>query len=307
MIRRFLLRIFWSFMTLLATAVLTFLLINVVPGDAAHLIAGPKASPEVIAQIREAYHFDDPLIVRLGHYLAQLARGDLGQSYVTGQPVTQAILTRLPTTTALSAIAVVLWMVIAVPLGVLTARFRGSWFDSGTLIIATVSLSLPAFWLARMMQYWLAYKLGWFPVALFRSFGHLLLPGMVLAILFIGYYARLIHTNMSEVLESDYIRTARAKGASEKAVLFKHALRNALIPVVTILGMDVAGLLGGVLFVENVFALPGIGTLAVQSVFNLDVPIIMGTVLFSALLVVVANLTVDIAYRWIDPRIQAAF
>lgn len=307
MIRRLLMRIFWSFMTLLATAVLTFLLVNVVPGDAAHLIAGPKASPEVIAQIRETYHFDDPLIVRLGHYLAQLAHGDLGQSYVTEQPVTQAILTRLPTTAALSAIAVVMWMVIAVPLGVLTARFRGSWFDRGTLIIATVSLSLPAFWLARMMQYWLAYKLGWFPVALFRGFGHLLLPGMVLAILFIGYYARLIHTNMCEVLESDYIRTARAKGVSEQAVHFKHALRNAMIPVVTILGMDVAGLLGGVLFVENVFALPGIGTLAVQSVFNLDVPIIMGTVLFSAMLVVFANLVVDILYRWIDPRIQAAF
>ncbi|HEX3998378.1 MAG TPA: ABC transporter permease [Pirellulales bacterium] len=306
MIARLLVRIFWSIMTLLATAVLTFLLINVVPGDAAHLIAGPKASPEVIAQIREAYHFDQPLIVRLGHYLAQLARGDLGQSYVTGQSVTQAILTRLPATTALSAVAVAMWMIIAVPLGVLTARLRGSWFDRGALIVATVSLSLPAFWLARMMQYWLAYKLGWFPVALFRSFVHLLLPGMVLAILFIGYYARLIHTNMCEVLQSEYIRTARAKGVSERAVLFKHALRNAMIPVVTILGMDVAGLLGGVLFVENVFALPGIGTLAVQSVFNLDVPMIMGTVLFSALLVVVANLIVDISYRWIDPRIQTA-
>jgi peptide/nickel transport system permease protein len=299
-------RIFWSFVTLLATAVLTFLLINVVPGDAAHLIAGPKASAEVIAQIRESYHFDDPLIVRLEHYLAQLARGDLGQSYVTGQPVTRAILTRLPATAALSAIAVLMWMVIAVPLGVLTARLRGSWFDRCTLIVATVSLSLPAFWLARMMQYWLAYKLGWFPVALFRSFEHLLLPAVVLAILFIGYYARLIHTNMCEVLESDYVRTARAKGVSEKAVLFRHALRNAMIPVVTILGMDVAGLLGGVLFVENVFALPGIGTLAVQSAFNLDVPIIMGTVLFSAMLVVVANLIVDIFYRWIDPRIEAA-
>lgn len=306
MIRRLLMRIFWSFVTLLATAVLTFLLINVVPGDAAHLIAGPKASAEVIAQIRESYHFDDPLIVRLEHYLAQLARGDLGQSYVTGQPVTRAILTRLPATAALSAIAVLMWMVIAVPLGVLTARLRGSWFDRCTLIVATVSLSLPAFWLARMMQYWLAYKLGWFPVALFRSFEHLLLPAVVLAILFIGYYARLIHTNMCEVLESDYVRTARAKGVSEKAVLFRHALRNAMIPVVTILGMDVAGLLGGVLFVENVFALPGIGTLAVQSAFNLDVPIIMGTVLFSAMLVVVANLIVDIFYRWIDPRIEAA-
>jgi ABC-type dipeptide/oligopeptide/nickel transport system permease component len=305
--RRILSRISWSLVTLLALAILTFLLINVVPGDVAKVIAGPKAGPDVIAQIHAKFHLDDPLLIRLGHYLAQLAQGDLGQSYVTDQSVTQAILTRLPTTAALAATAVIMWMVIAVPLGVLTARFRGSWFDRGILILATVTLSVPAFWLARMLQYWLAYQLGWFPVAFFRHFVDLLLPGMALAILFIGYYARLIHANMCEVLESPYIRAARARGASETAVLFRHGLRNALIPVVTILGMDVAALLGGVLFVENVFALPGVGTLAVQSVFNLDVPIIMGTVLFSATLVVVANVIVDVLYRWIDPRIKAAF
>ena len=150
------------------------------------------------------------------------------------------------------------------------------------------------------------YKLGWFPVAGFRGFTHLFLPASTLALLFVGYYARLIHSNMTEVLNSPYIRAARAKGAPETAVLFRHGLRNAMIPVVTILGMDVAGLLGGVMFVENVFALPGIGTLAVQSVFNLDVPVIMGTVMFSAVIVVAANLVVDVLYRWIDPRIKAA-
>jgi peptide/nickel transport system permease protein len=157
-----------------------------------------------------------------------------------------------------------------------------------------------------MMQYLLAYKWGWFPVAGFRSFEHLLLPALSLAILAVGYYARLIHTNMVEVLESSFIRAARARGLSESRVLWRHGLRNALIPVVTVLGMDVAMLLGGVVFVENVFALPGIGTLAVQSVFNLDVPMIMGVVIFSATLVVGANLAVDLAYRWIDPRIKAA-
>jgi peptide/nickel transport system permease protein len=158
-----------------------------------------------------------------------------------------------------------------------------------------------------MLQYWLAYKLGWFPVAGFGGFASLLLPGTTLALLFVGYYARLIHTNMVEVLDSPYVRSARARGLSEATVLFRHALPNALIPVVTILGMDVAGLLGGVLFTENVFALPGIGTLAVQSVFNLDVPMIMGTVLLSATLVVTANLVVDILYRWIDPRIKTGY
>ncbi len=306
MTSRFLNRLIWSVMTLVGTAVLTFFLLNAVPGDVARVIAGPKASPEVIKEIHIKYHLDDPWWKRLGLYLGQLARGDLGRSYVTDQPVAEAILTRLPTTAALAALAAVMWIVVAVPLGVFTARFRGSRFDRLTLVLATLSLSLPSFWLARMTQYWLAYKLGWFPVAFFQSFRHLLLPAATLAILFVGYYARLIHTQMVEVLDSPYVRAARAKGCSETRVLFKHALRNALIPVVTVLGMDVAGMLGGVLFVENVFALPGMGTLALQSVFNLDPPMIMGTVLVSGLLVVAANWAVDLSYRWIDPRIKGA-
>jgi peptide/nickel transport system permease protein len=307
MFTRLLIRLFWSGVTLLGTAVLIFFLINVVPGDVARIIAGPKASPVVLQQIRQQYHLNDPIWKRLGYYLDQLAHGDLGYSYLTDQSVTQAILTRLPVTAALAATAVVLWMLMAVPLGVLTAKYRGRWFDRGVLVAATLSLSLPSFWLARMLQYSLAYKLGWFPVAGFRGFASLLLPGTTLALLFVGYYARLIHTNMVEVLDSPYVRSARAKGLSEATVLFRHALPNALIPVVTILGMDVAALLGGVLFTENVFALPGIGTLAVQSVFNLDVPMIMGTVLLSATLVVTANLVVDILYRWIDPRIKSGY
>jgi peptide/nickel transport system permease protein len=304
MMRRFVSRLVWSVITLLGTATLTYFLLNAVPGDVAKVIAGSKASPEVIKEIHAKYHLDDPWWTRLGLYLGQLARGDLGHSYVTDQPVAEAILTRLPTTAALASLAVVMWMALAVPLGVLTAKFRGSWFDRWMLVVATLSLSLPSFWLARMLQYWLAYKLGWFPVGFFRRFGDLLLPAAALAILFVGYYARLIHTNMVEVLDSPYVRAARAKGASETRVLFKHALRNALIPVVTILGMDVAAMLGGVLFVENVFALPGIGTLAVQSVFNLDPPMIMGTVLLTGALVIGANWVVDLTYGWIDPRIK---
>ena len=305
MTTRLITRLIWSAVTLLGTAVLTFFLLNAVPGDVARVIAGSKASPDVIKEIHAKYHLDDPWWRRLGFYLGQLAHGDLGHSYVTDQPVGEAILTRLPTTAALAGLAVLMWVAVAVPLGALTAKFSGSWFDRCALVLATLSLSLPSFWLARMLQYWLAYKLGWFPVATFQSFRHLLLPAASLAILFVGYYARLIHTNMVEALDSPYVRAARAKGASETRVLFKHALRNALIPVITILGMDVAGMLGGVLFVENVFALPGIGTLAVQSVFNLDPPMIMGTVLFSGALVVGANWVVDLMYGWIDPRIKS--
>jgi ABC-type dipeptide/oligopeptide/nickel transport system permease component len=306
MFNRLLTRLFWSVVTLLATAVLTFFLVNAVPGDPARIIAGAKASPEVLQQVREKYHLNDPVPKRLGCYLVQLAHGDLGHSFVTDQSVAQAILTRFPTTAALCVTALVMWMLLAVPLGVLTAKFRRSWFDRTVLVLATVSLSLPAFWLARMLQYWLAFKLGWFPVAGFRSFAHLLLPAATLAILYVGYYALLIQANMIEVLDAPYVTAARAKGLSETTILFRHALRNALVPVITILGTDVASLLGGVIFTENVFALPGVGTLAVQSVFNLDVPMIMGTVLFSTALVVGVNLVVDLLYRWIDPRIKAA-
>jgi peptide/nickel transport system permease protein len=307
MFERLLIRLFWSFITLLGTAVLIFLLVNVVPGDVARIVAGPKATPTVLNEIRKQYHLDDPIWIRLGYYLDRLAHGDFGHSYVTDQPVAQAILSRLPVTASLAATAVIMWLLMAVPLGVLTAKYRGRWFDRGVLVGATLSLSLPAFWLARMLQYWFAFKLGWFPIACFNGFTSLFLPAITLALLFVGYYSRLIHTNMVDVLESPFVRNARAKGMSESAVLFRHALPNALIPVVTVLGMDVAGLLGGVLFTENVFALPGIGTLAVQSVLNLDVPMIMGTVLLSATIVVTANLVVDLLYRWIDPRIKTSF
>jgi len=306
MITRLLRRLVWSVITLVGTAFFTFLLLNAIPGDVAKIIAGSKASPAVIAEIHAKFHLNDPLWQRFLLYLDQLAHGDLGHSYVTDQSVAEALLTRLPTTAALTSLAVVMWLLLAVPLGALTARFRDSWFDRSTLVLATITLSLPSFWLARMMQYWLAYRTGLFPVAFFRNVGDLVLPAMSLALLFVGYYARLIHTNMVEVLDSPYVRAARSKGLSETRVLFKHALRNAMIPVVTILGMDVAGLLGGVLFIENVFALPGIGTLAVQSVFSLDPPMIMGTVLFSATLVVGANWVVDLLYGLIDPRIKAA-
>jgi len=306
MFNRLLNRLFWSAVTLFATAVLTFFLVNAIPGDPARIIAGAKASPEVLQDVRAKYHLNDPIPKRLGCYLIQLAHGDLGHSFVTDQSVAQAILTRFPTTAALCVTALVMWMLLAVPLGVLTAKFRRSWFDRAILVLATVSLSLPAFWLARMLQYWLAFKLGWFPVAGFRSFAFLLLPATTLAILYVGYYALLVQANMIEVLEAPYVTAARAKGISETTILFRHSLRNALVPVITILGTDVASLLGGVIFTENVFALPGVGTLAVQSVFNLDVPMIMGTVLFSTALVVSVNLVVDLLYRWIDPRIKAA-
>ena len=190
------------------------------------------------------------------------------------------------------------------PLGVLTAKYRDKPIDRIVLLLATVSLSVPTFWVGRMLQFELAYRRGWLPVAGLFSWRHLVLPSVTLGVVGVGYYARLVHSNMIEVLNRDYIRAARARGLSEPAVLFKHGLRNALLPVLTVLGMDMAGLLGGVVFTESVFALPGLGALSLQAVLNLDVPMIMGTVLFAALLVVTANLVVDLVYRLVDPRVK---
>ena len=304
MLKRLCIRLVWSILVLIGAAGLSFLIARAVPGDPARVIAGAKADAETIALIRTELHLNDPLWKQFGRYLWQLGHGDLGKSYVTNQPVTEAILTRFPATAALSLTALVIWMALAIPVGVLTARFQGTYFDRIVLVIATIGISLPAFWVARLLQYELAYKAGLFPVAGLQSFRHLLLPALTLVVLVGGYYARLIHANMVEVLRMSFIRTAEAKGVSGSRLLFVHALRNALIPVVTILGIDLAGLLGGVVFTENVFALPGIGTLALQSVFNLDAPIIMGTVIFSAFLVVSANLVVDLLYNFIDPRIR---
>jgi len=304
MLSRLLVRLIWSLLVLIGAAGFSFLIARAVPGDPARVIAGAKADAETIALIRQELRLDEPLWKQFALYLAQLARGDLGKSYVTNQPVRDAIFTRLPATAALTLTALVLWMALAIPIGILTAHYQGTWFDRTVLVVATAGFSLPAFWIARLLQYELGYRAGIFPVAGLQSIHHIWLPALTLVILTGGYYARLIHTNMIEVLRMSFIRTAEAKGVSTPRLLFLHAFRNAMLPVLTILGIDLASLLGGVVFTESVFALPGIGTLALQAVFNLDAPVIMGTVIFSAFLVVTANFVMDLLYTWIDPRIR---
>lgn len=304
MVQRITQRIIWAFIILWGATVITFVIAHAVPADPARVYAGANADAETVARIRLEMGLDDPLFIQYGRYLGKLIQGDLGTSLVTNERVLDAIMIRFPTTAALSSTAVILWLLFSIPLGVLTAVYRGGLIDRFTLLISLVAISLPVFWLARMLQYYLAYRSGVFPVAGYVEWYHIILPAITLAIVTTGYYARLVHTHMTEILNQEFVRVARAKGLPEWVVLFKHTLRNALIPVLTILGLDVAMLLGGVVFTENVFALPGLGTLALQSVFTLDVPMIMGVVLFSATLVVFSNIIVDFLYYWIDPRIQ---
>ncbi len=304
MIARLLKRLFGAALTLLGTSLIVFLIAHAVPADPINAFAGPHADKEARDAIRRELHLDDPLAMQYVRFLGNAIRGDLGKSNVTQEPVLGAILTRFPATLALSLGGLLTWLAISLPLGVLTAKYRDRPIDRVVLVLATVTVSVPTFWLGRLLQFELAYRLGWFPVAGFFSWASLILPSATLGIVGAGYYARLVHSNMLEVLNQDYIRAARARGLSEPVVLFKHGLRNAFLPVLTVLGMDVAGLLGGVVFTESVFALPGLGALSLQAVLNLDVPMIMGTVLFAALVVVTANLAVDFVYRLVDPRIK---
>ncbi|MCY3771965.1 MAG: ABC transporter permease [Gemmatimonadetes bacterium] len=304
MLNRVLRRLGWAAVILWGTTVVTFLIVHAVPADPVRVYAGANADAETIERIRQEMGFDDPLAVQYGRYIGNLLRGDLGTSLVTGERVLDALLARFPVTLSLALTAVCLWMLMSVPLGVLTAKYRGRAIDRAVLIVSLVAISLPVFWLARMLQYYLAYRTGMFPVGGWAGWTHIILPAATLALVITGYYARLVHTNMVEVLNADYMRVARAKGVPEYIVLFKHGLRNAVIPVITVLGLDMAALMGGVVFTENVFALPGLGVLALQSVFSLDVPMIMGVVLFSAVMVVCANIVVDFVYMWIDPRVE---
>jgi peptide/nickel transport system permease protein len=303
---RILKRLFWSAAVVLGVSLLVFVVVKAIPADPVAAVAGPHADQETKDRIRKEMGLDDPLWWQYLRYLGNAAHGDLGKSYITQENVAEAIAVRFPATLALSLCGLALWLAIGVPAGVLTAKYRDRPIDRGVLVLSMIGVSLPTFWLGRLLQFYLAYEGGLFPVAGFVSWRHLILPSLTLGAVGAGFYARLVHSNMVEVLNQDYIRAARARGLSETTVLFKHALRNALLPVLTVLGLDAAALLAGVVFTESVFALPGLGVLALQAVRNVDVPMIMGTVLFAAVLVVLANLLVDVLYQFIDPRVKAA-
>ena len=297
-------RVLRAITTLLGTTLIIFVLVRVVPADPAVTIAGPKADPETLAAIRKDLGLDDPVVVQYGRYLAGLARGDLGRSYMTGRRVAEVIADRLPATALLAATSLALGFLAGLVVGIVTAARRGSAIDVGVLLGTLVGLSIPTFWLGNLLIYEFSYRLKLLPLGGYGTFRHLVLPAATLALGEFFFYARFVHTNVGGTLASDYIRTARAKGTPPARLYFLHALRNALIPIVTLLGLDVAALMSGVVLTETVFNWPGLGRLAVQAVFNLDVPLVSGTVLFSAVLVLFANLAVDLLYGVIDPRVQ---
>jgi peptide/nickel transport system permease protein len=269
-------------------------------------IAGPKADPETLAAIRKDLGLDDPVMVQYGRYLWQLGHGDLGRSYVTGRPVAAVIGERVPATALLGLVSLAIGFLVGLATGMATAARQGSRADMGVLLATLIGLSVPTFWLGNLLIYAFGHRLHLLPLGGYGTLRHLLLPAATLGLMEFFFYARYVHTTIGGTLASDYVRTARAKGVGPLRLYLRHALPNALIPIVTVLGLDVAALMSGVVLTETVFNWPGLGRLAVQSVFRLDIPVLAGTVLFSAALVLACNLAVDLLYGVIDPRVQRA-
>jgi peptide/nickel transport system permease protein len=297
---------------LVIVAVLVFMLLRLTPGDPAAILAGDAASTEQIEGIRETLGLDRPLPVQFGIWVGQLLRGDLGESYYYKVRVTELIAQRLEPTLSLAALTIVIAILVAVPLGVVAAWRFGGWFDRFLMGFSVFGFSVPVFVLGYMLVWLVSLKLGWFPVQGYKpiadGFGpfiyHLVLPSITLSVIYIALLARVTRASVLEALGEDYIRTARAKGLAESRVLISHALANAAVPIVTIIGIGIALLIGGVVVTESVYAIPGLGRLTVDAVLSRDFPTIQGVILFFSFIYVVVNLLVDLSYVILDPRIR---
>lgn len=296
-------RLAWALVILLGTTFITFAIVFVVPGDPARVVAGPRADAATIASVRHELGLDRSLPAQYGRYLWRLAHGDLGRSYANRQPVATTLARRLPATATLAVAGLAVAIVIGLVVGILTAPVAGTGTDRAVLVGSLAVLSAPVFWVGMLALYWIGFRWRLVPLGGAGTFRHLILPALVLGIGSGLYYARLLHTNLQSVLRLDYIRAARARGVGPFRLYTVHGLRNAALPLLTVIGLDFAALMNGVVLTETVFHWPGIGRLAFDAVLALDVPVIMGTVLLSAGLVVVTNLAVDLLYRLVDPRI----
>ncbi|MDX9753087.1 MAG: ABC transporter permease [bacterium] len=301
-IRRLLLMIpvLWGVVTL------TFFLSRMVPGDPADAMAGQRATEEQRQAIRVKYGFDRPILVQYGLYLVRLAQGDLGISYDSHRPVTTIIAERFPYTFKLAFSAMVLATILGLLTGLISALMPNSWIDRTAMMLSLLGISTPVFWLGLLMMYFVSIKLQWLPPSGFGngSLRYLVLPAIALGTQSVAFLARMTRTSMLEVLSEDYITTARAKGMSPVWVIGKHGLANAIIPVLTIIGLDFASYLSGSVLTETVFSWPGLGRHIVTAIAQRDYPVINGTVLFFAMIFILINLLVDILYAYLDPRIR---
>jgi peptide/nickel transport system permease protein len=318
MVRYIIRRLLWAALTLIIVSFVTFFIFYVLPpGDPAVLRAGHFPNPQLLVDIRHAYGFDKPFWVQYWVYMrAILLHFNFGYSYQVSQPVKTLIFDRLPATISLTVGAVVIWMSVGMTVGAISAVRRRSLLDRFTIVGSLLAISVPTFWLGLMTLFLFSNDIG--EIHIFdgagtyvgltanpgRWFGSLLLPWLVLSASLAAFYARLLRSQLIETMSQDYIRTARAKGLSERQVVWRHGVRAAITPIVTALGIDIGFLLGGAVIVETVFNVPGVGYLAYQGIHSADLPIIQGTVQFGAFFIVIANLIVDVAYAFLDPRVR---
>jgi len=305
-------RILATIPVLVIVAVIVFTLIRLVPGDPAAVIAGNMATNEDIARIRTELGLDRGFFTQFLLWAKGLVSGDLGQSFFFKKEVTALIAERLEPTLSLAFLTIVLTVLVAVPLGTLAAWRHGGWLDRALMGFSVLGFSIPVFVLGYLLVYFFALKLDWFPVQGYRPLREglwpwlhqLLLPAITLSIVYVALIARVTRASVAEALTEDYVRTARAKGLPEARVLVRHALANAAVPIVTVVGIGIALLIGGVVVTESVYSIPGLGTLTVDAVLARDFPVIQGVILFFAFLYVMVNLLVDLSYLFLDPRIR---
>lgn len=297
-------RLVQAVLILLGVSLVTFTLLYLLPADPVRQIAGRSATAATVASIRHELGLDLPFWRQYLTYLGKLLSGDLGRSYIQRTEVSTLILSRLPASLELMAGGIVAEVVIGLTLGVLAAVRRDGPIDRGLMVLSFAGVSSPQFVLGILLLYVFAVKLQWFPIGGYGSFAHLVLPALTLGILGAGWYARMVRSNMIEVLSRDYIRTARAKGLRRARIVLRHALPNAMLPVIAMIGIDVGQFLSGLVIVETVFRWPGMGQLVWQAIERVDIPIIMGVTIVSALIIVLGNLLADLLAPLIDPRIK---
>lgn len=306
-------RILATIPVMLIVAVFVFLMLRLAPGDPAAVIAGDYATTEDVERIREQLGLNEPIPVQLAQWVGQLLQGDLGQSIFSKKPVTELIGQRIEPTLLLALTTIVFSVLVAVPLGTLAAWRAGSFVDRGVMMFSVGGFSVPVFVLGYVLIYVLAIQLKVMPVQGYKSpfvdgigpfFYHITLPTLTLSVIFIALIARMTRASVIEVLEEDYIRTARAKGQSEFKILLRHALRNAAVPIVTVIGIGIALLIGGVVVTESVYNIPGLGRLVLDAVLARDYPIIQGLILFFSFIYIMINLLIDLSYTLFDPRIR---
>ncbi|MBC7145139.1 MAG: ABC transporter permease [Thioclava marina] len=297
-------RLIQAALILLGVSFITFFLLFVLPADPVRQIAGRSATPETVANIRHQLGLDQPFVVQYWRYLTGLFQGDMGRSYLQKTEVATLITARLPATLLLMLGAIVAELVMGLTLGIVAAIRRGGALDQSLMITSFVAVSAPQFVVGLLLLYVFAVKLSWFPIGGYGSFSNLVLPALTLGIMGSGWYSRMMRSSMIDVLRSDYIRTARAKGLRRFRVLALHAMPNAILPIIAMIGIDIGIFMSGIVVVESVFGWPGIGQLAWQAIQRVDIPIIMGVTLVSACAIVLGNLLADLITPFIDPRIK---